>query len=81
MHGRLGLELNPPERDAMEGPTRLWDLARIYSLVGERELALETLDRLLSIPADFSVRILEEEPFFDSLRDHPEYQPLVERYQ
>ena len=79
-HGRKGLELNPPSRNAMEGPTRLWDLARIYALVGETELALETLEELLSIPADFSVRILETEPFFASLRDHPDYDRLVAQY-
>jgi len=52
-----------------------------YAAVGRKESALDMLEDLLSIPAPFSVVSMESDPAFASLRDHPRYQRLVERYQ
>ena len=64
----------------MVGPWRIDDLAHIYTMVGEPDAALEQLDRLLSIPALFSVPLMELEPEWESLRDHPRYQELSEKH-
>jgi hypothetical protein len=48
--------------------------------LGEREEALDQIDLLLSIPSKFSVKILEMDPRWDSLRDHPRYREIVEKY-
>ena len=58
----------------------LLDLAVTYARLGMVEEALEALDRLLSIPAKFSVTMLKKDPRWDSLRDHPRYREIVEKY-
>ena len=78
--GKRGVELMPVSKDAMVGPWRIDDLAHIYTMVGEPDAALEQLDRLLSIPALFSVPLMELEPEWESLRDHPRYQELSEKH-
>jgi serine/threonine-protein kinase len=79
-HGRRATELKPVSEDALEGQSYLQNLARIYARVGEVEAALDTLEELFSIPADLSIYLLELDPLFDPLRDHPRYRELVERH-
>ncbi len=60
---------------------RLKDLAIIYTRVGEDELALDALDRLLSEPFDqLTVPLLELEPWWQPLREHPRYRTLIEAF-
>ena len=42
------------ERNALEGPTRLLELARICARVNEPELALDLLEVLVTTPYDGS---------------------------
>ena len=62
------------------GVHRLGDLARIYVMVEEYELAVEQLDYLLSIPGILSTKLLQLDPKWKSLWDHPEFQKLIEKY-
>ena len=78
--GKRGVELYPVSKDALIGPYRVWDLAVIYTMVGEYDAALDEIEYLLSIPSWFSVHDLRLDPDFDPLRDHPRYQPLLEKY-
>jgi Flp pilus assembly protein TadD len=78
--GRRGVELSPVSKDAVVGPRRVQDLAVIYTLVREYDAALDEIEYLLSIPSWFSVHDLRLDPDFDPLRDHPRYQPLLEKY-
>ena len=78
--GRKALELMPIEKDVYIGHQLLLDLAVTYARLGMVEEALEALDRLLSIPAKFSVTMLKKDPRWDSLRDHPRYREIVEKY-
>ena len=78
--GRKALEMMPIEKDVYIGHQLLLDLAVSYARLGMVEEALEALDRLLSIPAKFSVRLLEIDPRWDGLRDHPRYREIVEKY-
>ena len=59
---------------------RLRALAAIYAKVGDADAALEVIEQLLEITGGFTVAFLETEFRFDSLRDHPRYRGLVERY-
>ena len=78
--GKRGVELLPASKDAMVGPCRIDDLALIYTMVGEYDAALEQLDRLLSVPSWFSVPLMELEPEWEPLRNHPGYQDLLQKY-
>ena len=48
--GRRAVELKPESRDAVDGPLMNGYLALIYTRVGERDLALSLLERLLHTP-------------------------------
>ena len=78
--GKRGVELLPPSKDALVGPSRIVDLARIYTMVGDYDAALEQIDRLLSVPSHYWVGQLELEPSWDPLRDQPRYRELIEKY-
>ncbi|UCC45730.1 MAG: protein kinase [Candidatus Zixiibacteriota bacterium] len=76
--GRRAVELHPVSADAMGGPNRLEELAYTYTLMGEFDQALDQIDSLLSIPCLFSVGALKIDSRWDSLRDHPRFQALIE---
>jgi TolB-like protein/predicted Zn-dependent protease len=76
----LGVELQPVESDALKWLQRVDDLARVYATVGEYDAATDRLDYLLSHPAEISVPLLRLDPTWDPLRDHPDFQALLERY-
>jgi hypothetical protein len=52
------VELLPVSKDAMDGADRLEDLAFVYALVGERDLASTQLERLLAIQSNVCVPLL-----------------------
>jgi tetratricopeptide (TPR) repeat protein len=77
--GRRATELLPVSKEAVRGPYRVEDLAHIYAMVGEADLAIDQLDYLMSIPADFGYGALKLDPAWDPLRSHPRFQRLLER--
>lgn len=56
------------------------ELAKIYTRVGESDKALDLIEKLLSIPCDFSVGLLRLDPVWDPLREDPRFQALLEKY-
>ncbi len=77
--GKLGVELLPVTKEAMSGPSRVEDLARIYVMVGEFDAAIDQLEFLLSIPSGLSIPLLRLDPAWDSLRDHPRFKRLLDK--
>ncbi|NQV30893.1 MAG: hypothetical protein HQ508_08400 [Candidatus Marinimicrobia bacterium] len=75
--GKRAIELGPVSKDALNGPDHLINMASIYSIVGEKGLALDIIEDLLSFPNDFTVWYLKLNPAFDNLRDSPRYLSLV----
>lgn len=75
--GRRAVSLQPVTQDAVEGPYNLHQLARIYSLVGEPEKALDQLELLLKTPYWLSPAWLKIDPNFDPLRKNPRFQSLL----
>lgn len=75
-HARRSIEELPIERDALWGSDRIVYLAHVLAMAGEDDAAIEQLDRLLTMSADFSIHLLELDPRWDNLRDHPGYQRL-----
>ncbi len=69
----------PPEREAWRGTWRVYELARIYSMTGQTEQAIDRLEFLLSMPSDVSVWTLRLNPAWDSLRGDPRFDALSER--
>lgn len=81
MHcGEHAVELVPISKDAVVGAGEAIWLATIYARVGETEKALDLIEELLSIPSRLSVGWLRLEPAWDSLRDHPRFQEILEKY-
>ena len=82
--GNLAVTLLPVLKDAAAGPIYVLNLVRIYTLVGEYDQAIQQLKHLLSIPSSeylwqlVSVPLLNIDPMWDPLRDHPEFQGLLQ---
>jgi TolB-like protein len=72
--------LLPISRDAMYGLGILQDLAIIYTMVGEYDLALDQLDKLLSIPSWFTPVWLGWEIRFAPLKSHTKFKELLTKH-
>ena len=75
--GERGTALAPITVDGYTGPYLQHQLARIYTLTGEYEKALDRLEPLLKIPYHLSRGWLQIDPGFDPIRKHPRFQALV----
>lgn len=78
--GKKGVELMPVSKEAWRGTFRVRELAQIYVMVGEFDLAVDHLEYLLSIPGELSVKQLMIEPVWKPLRALPRFQKLMKRY-
>jgi eukaryotic-like serine/threonine-protein kinase len=76
--GRRGVELVPISRDATFGSYLQLQLARIYMIVGEPELAMDQLEPLLEMPHYISRGWLRIDPTWSRLKDNPRFRKLVE---
>ena len=82
--GRRAVELKPESKDAVDGTLMNGYLALIYARVGENDLAIPLIERLLKIPgavdsADYSITIndLKYRWEWDPIRNDPRFQQLV----
>jgi eukaryotic-like serine/threonine-protein kinase len=75
--GKRAVELLPVTREALIGTNRLEDLALIYTMVGDGDDAINTLEQLLSIPSWMSPAMVRIDPAWKPLRNHPRFQRLV----
>jgi len=75
--GRRGAELWPISRDASNGAYVQLQLARIYTIVGKPELALDQLEPLLKMPFYISPGWLRIDPNWAPLKDNPRFKRLV----
>jgi hypothetical protein len=53
------------------------DLAVVYTLIGELDLAVQQLEAALSVPSPLNRLDLLMDPVFDPLRGQPGYESLV----
>jgi len=67
----------PASVDATIGPYYEHLRARTYTLLGEREKAIDVLERLLRMPYVVSPAWLRVDPSFAALRGHPRFEALV----
>jgi tetratricopeptide (TPR) repeat protein len=75
--GRLAVKMLPVNKEAMRGFHRAKDLAQIYVMVGEFDLAIDQIEFLLSIPGRLSIPLLRLEPAWAPLREHPRFKKLL----
>jgi serine/threonine-protein kinase len=75
--GLKARDLLPVSKDAIYGLGILQDLAIIYTMAGELDLALGQLDQLLSIPSWITPVWLGWDIRFSPLRSHPGYKKLL----
>ena len=76
--GKLGIELLPVTKEAYRGTFRVENLARIYVMVGDFDLAIDQLEHLFKIPSELSIPLLQLDPTWDPLRDQPRFKKLLE---
>jgi tetratricopeptide (TPR) repeat protein len=75
--GERAVALWPIARDGYFGPYLQHQLARIYTVVGEPDKAIDQLEALLKTPYFLSPGWLRIDPNFESLRGNPRFQKLV----
>ncbi|MCG2591041.1 TPR end-of-group domain-containing protein, partial [Rhodohalobacter sulfatireducens] len=75
--GEKATELMPLSQDALLGGEVKRDLAEIYAWTGHKELAIEIIEHVLSVPSAVHRNILRLDPRWDPLRDHPRFQELI----
>ncbi len=79
--GERAVALVPVAEDAWHGVYRVEDLAVIHTMLGDADAAIELLEYLLSIPGTLTVPFLMIDYRFNSLRDNPRFQALLEEYE
>ena len=85
--GRRAVELEPESQDAFRGAACAANLALVYALTGEQDLAITLIERLLSTPGavgsgrDFTPNITQADLRlrweWDSLRSNPRFQKIL----
>ena len=73
-------ELLPESKDAFGGPEITAGVAEVYCIVGENDRAIEVLDGLLSRPSNVTVPGLKVNPIWDSIRNDPRFQALLDKH-
>jgi TolB-like protein len=77
-HSRRAVELLPITKDAMAGAEIMRNLAITYAWTGEKELAIKQLEEVVRVPSPISYGQLRLHPWWDSLRDHPRFDRIME---
>ncbi len=75
---RRASELLPITQDAIIGAAILRHLAITYAWCGDKDRALENLSILSKIPSDVNYGTLRLDPIWDSVRDDPRFEKIVE---
>jgi serine/threonine-protein kinase len=73
------VEIMPRDRDAMNGPFQLFELAAVHARLGNVEEALEVLENLLSEPTLYSPAMLENLYRLRPIQDDPRFEALMDR--
>jgi len=75
--GRAACDMIPVARDAMDGMGLATNLASIYTLTGEKDLALQQLEIVSKLPAGPSYGALRLDLEWDALRGDPRFEKIV----
>src|SRR5262249_3588407 len=75
--GQRAVELVPLEKDAINGPRMIAQLAMIAAWAGDKDLACEQLAMAIRPPAPVTYGQLKLLPFWDPLRGDPRFEKIV----
>jgi len=75
--GQRAVELMPVSKNAIEGPLLIKNLALIYAWTGEKDHAVEQLDKATKLPSYLSYGQLRLHPIWDPLRGDPRFDKVV----
>ena len=75
--GERAVSLMPVSRDGYMGPYLMHQLARIYTIAGEPDKAVDELEPLLKMPYYLSPGWLRIDPNFAPLRNNPRFRKLA----
>jgi tetratricopeptide (TPR) repeat protein len=78
--GLKAADLLPISKDAIYGIAVIQDLAIIYTMIGEFDLALDQLDLLLSRPSWITPAFLDWDIRFEPLKTLPAYKKLMAKH-
>ena len=78
--GELAMEMMPLEKDFYIAIFRMEDLAHIFAMTGEYELAIELLDEMLSMPGNISTNLIMKDPTWEPLWSLPEFKEMLEKH-
>ncbi|HEY4283070.1 MAG TPA: tetratricopeptide repeat protein [Chthoniobacterales bacterium] len=78
--GKRAIELKPESKDAFDGPMYTLALAQIYAWSGDKDQALQLIEKSLTTPNGVTAPMLKLDPVWDPLRDDPRFQALINRY-
>ena len=67
----------PVSEDAVDGPSLVYNLAAVYGMTNERDLAFQELAVSAKIPGGISYRDLNLDACWDSLRADPRLDKLL----
>ena len=73
-------ELRPESKDAFGGPEIAVGVAEVYTVLGEKDRAIQILDGLLSRPSAVTAQSLKINPVWDSLRSDPRFAEMVQKH-
>ena len=78
---RTACDMLPSTKNALDGVWLMTNLARIYALTGENDLALQQLEVLSKLPSSWfgiSYGDLRLNPGWDSVRGNPRFEKLLQ---
>ena len=73
-------DLLPESKDAFDGPQITEGVAEVHAIFGDASGAVPILDGLLQRPSGVTVPILQVNPIWDSIRNDPQFQALLDKY-
>ena len=77
--GRSAVQILPVTKDAIVGPLLLQNLAVIYAWTGEKEAALDELQKSLAVPSYLSYGQLRLFPYWKPLHGDPRFEAIIAR--
>jgi TolB-like protein len=75
--GKHAIDLKPVKVDYFQGISAEQGLMEIYLITGNHDLALGSIEYLLSVPSWLSAGSLIADPLFDNIRNLPEFQKIL----
>jgi tetratricopeptide (TPR) repeat protein len=76
--GKRACEILPYEKDSWIGPAWMSNLAAIYTWCGEKDAALEQLQKCAELPVGITYGELKQSPDWDTLRPDPRFEKIVQ---